>query len=126
MLGGYKELIALKTIDATTNKQETIIMIECQGPFVVQLCASFVQADKRCLCMTYYDRRDLARWLKRDKNRKYIEQESVWICGYILAATEFLHDRDILHSDIKPGNLSIINKVYPALGAFGSASILEE
>lgn len=122
MLGEYDKQIALKTIPLEDSKREYELIKECQGPFVVQLCASLVQCDTRYLCMTYYERRDLARWLKRDETRDYFGPvETMWICGYILAAIDFIHDKDILHLDIKPGNILIHNNGYPVVGDFGSA-----
>lgn len=113
---------ALKTLASKNSVKEANILIECQSPFVLKLCASFVRGDDRFLCMDYYKHKDLAHWLKKDNPRTYFrEQEAIWICAYVLSGLDFLHSKCVLHLDVKPGNIFIDEKGYPVLGDFGSA-----
>ncbi|XP_064594896.1 developmentally-regulated protein kinase 1-like [Liolophura sinensis] len=117
-----QEAFALKTLNYETSLTEAVHLMDCQSPFVVKMCASFVLGDERYICMDYYKNKDLAHWMRKDCPRKYFsEKEAIWICAYILASLDFLHSKSILHLDVKPGNILIDDKGYPVLGDFGSA-----
>lgn len=117
-----KDLFIMKTIRDDTGLREASILIKCQSRFVVELFACYTTNSITYLYMPFYRLRDVQFWSFLDKNRTlFTEQMAAWVMIHLLLSIQYIHDRNILHLDIKPGNIFIDDKGYPILGDFGGA-----
>lgn len=95
---------------------EKKIMINFDHPFLVKLYYSFQNRDRLFVLMEYCEKRDLTKQvLKMDEL-----QVKVLACELVLAI-KALHDRGIIHRDIKPDNVFICADGHVKLGDFGLA-----
>jgi serine/threonine protein kinase len=68
--------------------------------------------------------RDLGSVLKKHKSVKFDEAHVVTIIYNILCALNFLHSANIIHRDIKPGNILINSSCVIKICDFGLARVL--
>lgn len=93
---------------------EKKIMVNFDHPFLVKLYYSFQTQDKLFILMDYCEKRDLTKQvLKLDEL-----QVKILACELVLAI-KALHDREIIHRDIKPDNVFICSDGHVKLGDFG-------
>ncbi|XP_064613477.1 cAMP-dependent protein kinase catalytic subunit-like [Liolophura sinensis] len=117
-----KELFIMKSIRGGTGLREANLLIKCQSQFVVKLLACYTTSSITYLYMPFYRLRDVQYWIFLDKNRRlFTEQMAGWIMIHLLLSIQYIHDRNILHLDIKPSNIFIDDNGYPILGDFGGA-----
>jgi NIMA (never in mitosis gene a)-related kinase len=80
-----------------------------------------------CVVMEYYSDGDLHQELQRrfEHKKYYSEQELLEMMKQLSAAVKYLHDRKIMHRDIKPMNV-FMQKAQLKLGDFGLAKSVEQ
>jgi protein-serine/threonine kinase len=95
---------------------EKKIMVNFDYPFLVKLYYAFQNRDRLFVLMDYCEKRDLTKQvLKMDEL-----QVKILACELVLAI-KALHDRGVIHRDIKPDNVFICADGHVKLGDFGLA-----
>jgi NIMA (never in mitosis gene a)-related kinase len=106
---------------------EVHVLKAMRHPFICTYRESFM--EKRCLCivMDYADGGDLYTRIAKQKERGdlFTEKQILDWFVQIALALKHVHDRKILHRDIKTQNIFLTSKSEIKLGDFGIARILQ-
>jgi mitosis inhibitor protein kinase SWE1 len=123
--------------DAILRLEEVEIMWHLSGcPYCVQLQAAWVQHGYLYLQMELCEGGSLQRWLDLQDPTVSIPEALIWqLLAEMTQGLKELHERDIVHLDLKPGNIFLVH--YPGneaagmppgprykIGDFGLAAVL--
>jgi len=99
---------------------EAKILARLKHPNLPRVTDYFSEGNRHFLVMDYIDGRDLQSIL--DGSGKYLDYIDVcrWM-DQILNALDYIHKRDIVHRDVKPGNIRINSSGIATLVDFGIA-----
>ncbi len=109
------KILALKTLNHNTQLEpnfdelqedfvnEALCLAKCSHPRVVQVHRVFKEDGLWCIVMEYIDGIKLSKYLK-DKGI-LSQQEALRIIQQIGEALTFVHQRNVLHRDVKPENI---------------------
>lgn len=110
------------------EKKETLdeakIMENLSHPNIIHFREVYkTKRGKLCIVMDYADGGDLQKYLKETK--KYLKEEQIlnWFTQICLAI-KHVHDRKILHRDLKSQNIFLTKSDFIKLGDFGIARVL--
>ena len=89
-------------------KREALISSSLGHPAIVQVSDFYIHDDGRpCMVMEYLEGKDLGVVLKE---RKCLPpEEVVEIVEQVAGALQAVHERDIVHRDMKPGNIFLVD-----------------
>lgn len=125
----------MKIIDVTRmdhkQKEEALnevhVLKAMRHPYIVTYRESFM--DKRCLCivMDYADGGDMYRKIAKQKQlgKGFPESNIMDWFVQICLAIKHIHDRKILHRDLKTQNVFLTSKGEVKIGDFGIARVLQ-
>ena len=118
-----KEIRQKKTEDAPSKEdhREILIMMNFTHPHIVKYNSVFVHKCQVVIEMEFCIT-SLSNVIKKISKPFYIGQVKK-IVRSIALGIKFLHDHDIIHRDIKPGNIFIDENCVVKIGDFGSARI---
>lgn len=121
--------IALKKMsrkEAKQTEQESTLLSRLQHPNIVSFWEAFHETSKGCFCivMEYADGGDLSNYIKARKGKYMSESQLLQLFVQITLAMKHVHDRKILHRDLKPGNIFLTSTGMVKLGDFGIARVL--
>ena len=130
-----KVKLVLKRInikDASKEEKEAAhfeakILKEFHHPFVLRCMDSFQHGPFMCIVTDYCDAGDMYERLKKQaEKRKYLDEKQVlrWLVQICLAL-QYVHERKILHRDLKTQNIFLTAKGDIMLGDFGIARVLK-
>ncbi|XP_041434645.1 RAC-alpha serine/threonine-protein kinase-like [Xenopus laevis] len=100
-------------------KLEKTILEEAKrekNPFLVGLYASFQTKHHYCLAMDYCAGGELTTYMKP---AAFPKETAVFYAGCVVLGLQFLHERHIIHRDIKPDNILLDRDGYARLADFG-------
>lgn len=129
---GKTEVFALKylkKIDMVQQQQqqhvfnEKNIMAKCNNNFIIQLYNTYKDTRYLYFLMEPCLGGDL--WGLLQKHKCFDEKTSIFFAGCVVAAFEYLHERNIIYRDLKPENLMLDQKGYLKLIDFGFAKELK-
>jgi len=109
--------------DAT---KEGRVLASLKHPFIVRYRENFTDGGWFCILMDYCRGGDLAKQIEiYKKNRQMIEEPQVlrWFTQAMMAL-KYIHERHILHRDLKPGNFFLSKSGNLKMGDFGIAKVL--
>lgn len=120
-------------IEKMTQKQreESLTEIKClrslDHPFIIKYKESFIEKKALCIVMDYADGGDLYGLINGYKERKQLMEESlvVRIFAQVCMALQAVHNKKILHRDLKTQNVFLTAQMQVKLGDFGIARILQ-
>eukprot|EP00801_Mesodinium_rubrum_P000640 Mrub_00640.p1 GENE.Mrub_00640~~Mrub_00640.p1 ORF type:complete len:668 (-),score=115.52 Mrub_00640:5-2008(-) len=130
-----KKLYIMKIIDVSKmdrkQKEEALnevhVLKAMRHPYIVTYRESFM--DKRCLCivMDYADGGDMFKRIAKQKQIGTGFSENTILDWFvqISLAIKHIHDRKILHRDLKTQNIFLNNKGEVKMGDFGIARVLQ-
>jgi len=88
-------------------KREALIASSIGHPAIVQVSDFYLHEDGRpCMVMEYLEGQDLGEVLKERKSLP--PEEVVEIVEQVAGALQAVHDQDIVHRDMKPGNIFLV------------------
>ena len=108
--------------------KEVQMMKTLQHPNIVGFKESFYSEGKRHLCitMTFCDGGDLEQRLKRAKGKLLREDLIMHWFVQMALGLHFMHDKRVLHRDIKSQNIFMLGTGRLVLGDLGIAKALEQ
>ena len=118
-----KEIIQKKTEEAPSKQvlRELLILMNFNHPNIVKFNSVFVHHSNIVIEMEFCIT-SLSNVIKKISKPFYVGQIKK-IVRSIALGIKFLHDHDIIHRDIKPGNIFIDENCVVKIGDFGSARI---
>eukprot|EP00240_Pyramimonas_obovata_P016030 CAMPEP_0118942696 /NCGR_PEP_ID=MMETSP1169-20130426/36654_1 /TAXON_ID=36882 /ORGANISM="Pyramimonas obovata, Strain CCMP722" /LENGTH=283 /DNA_ID=CAMNT_0006887753 /DNA_START=73 /DNA_END=921 /DNA_ORIENTATION=- len=102
---------------------EVKLLSQLSHPFVLGYIDSFMHKNSVCIVTEYCESGDLYNKLKLCK--KYLNEERVveWFVQ-LMFALQYLHERKVLHRDLKTQNIFLTKEGNIKLGDFGIAKVL--
>ncbi|KAK2963667.1 putative G2-specific protein kinase nimA [Blattamonas nauphoetae] len=106
------------------TKNEIQVLSQLRHPCIVSYRESFIERGILCIMMDYADSGDLEQFVKRQGGRYMSEDQILDFFVQICLALKHLHDKKILHRDIKGQNIFLHHKTLVKLGDFGISKVL--
>lgn len=107
-------------------RKEGRLLAAFKHPFIVQYRENFIDSGWLCILMAYCEGGDLTSQIElARKAQKPIPEEQVlrWMTQALLAL-KYIHDRHVLHRDLKSGNFFLSKSGNLKMGDFGIARVL--
>lgn len=122
--------IQIKHMDQL-EKEETMkeasILRHLDHPYIVRLQELYIsKKGKLCIVMDYADGGDLNALIKAREGQKFTENQILTWFVQISLALKHVHDRKILHRDLKSQNIFLMKDGTIKLGDFGIAKVLNQ
>uniref|UniRef100_A0A8C4R4I0 non-specific serine/threonine protein kinase n=1 Tax=Eptatretus burgeri TaxID=7764 RepID=A0A8C4R4I0_EPTBU len=102
---------------------EARVLSTLRHPHVVSYHGSFQESESLCIVMDYCEGGDLFQRINTQKGIPFCEEQVVHWLAQLCLALKYIHERKILHRDIKSQNI-FLNKGMVKLGDFGIARVL--
>ena len=107
------------------TRQEAKILSVLKHPSIINFREVFTTvSNKLCIVMDYADGGDLQKKIKENKGKFFAESQILDWFTQICLGLKHVHDRKILHRDIKTQNIFMTKTNRCLLGDFGIAKIL--
>merc|ERR1719181_2156922 len=105
---------------------EVKVLSSLKHPYIVAYKDSFIEDGFLNIVMEYADGGDLFTRIQKAKKSmsKFPEQQILRWFTQALLALKYIHDRHILHRDLKPGNFFLTKNGDLKVGDFGIAKVL--
>lgn len=112
------------------ERQEAVneirILASIGGPYNIRFLEAFVDADILYIVTEFAANGDLFGWIKARKNRGPIKESVVWsLLLQMCHGLQSLHEKNILHRDLKSANVFMMSEKHVKLGDFGVAKVLK-
>ena len=120
--------IALSNMSAQEQREawkETKVLSLLNHPNIISYKGSFMQNNKLHIVMDYADGGDLFAQIQKAKSNHFKEEQILEWFVQICLALKHIHDRKILHRDIKCQNIFLMKNGIVKMGDFGIAKILD-
>ncbi|XP_038181459.1 serine/threonine-protein kinase Nek5 [Arvicola amphibius] len=119
----------IKEIDFTkekeASKKEVVLLAQMRHPNIVTFFGSFQENNRLFIVMEYCDGGDLLQRVRRQRGVLFSEDQILCWFVQISLGLKHIHDRKILHRDIKSQNIFLSkNGMVAKLGDFGTARTL--
>ena len=112
-------------------RNEAHVQTQLAHPNIVSVLA-FIETPYPCIVMPFIDGPSLESVLEQERNGSPLSVEEVFsIIGPVLRALAYSHARQVVHRDIKPGNIMLNRAGFPGMGRpmitdFGLVRIMDE
>jgi len=106
--------------------KEGRLLAAFKHPYVVRYRESFIESGWLCILMDYCEGGDLSKQIEHaKKKRQPIPEDQVlrWITQALLAL-KYIHDKHVLHRDLKSSNFFLSKSGNLKMGDFGIAKVL--
>ncbi|XP_030836865.1 serine/threonine-protein kinase Nek1 isoform X2 [Strongylocentrotus purpuratus] len=114
----------MKRKEKEESKKEVAVLRKMKHPNIVSYAESFEERGNLYIVMDYCDGGDLYQAINRRKGVLFPEDEIMDWFVQICLALKHVHDRKILHRDIKSQNIFLTRKGIVKMGDFGIARVL--
>ena len=103
--------------------QEVKLLASLNHPYVLKYNESFQYQQFLCIVTEFCEAGDLYHWLK--KQRTYVKEDVIIdMFSQIVLAVKYVHDKKVLHRDLKTQNVFLHRDGTIKLGDFGIARVL--
>ena len=113
-------VVALKQYEHVENERKLLSL--CDHPFLLQLVATFQDADKLYMLLELALGGELFSLLR--KSERFAEPQARFYAASVCAAFVYLHDQSIAYRDLKPENLLFGADGYLKICDFGFAKVI--
>ncbi|KAM9733742.1 serine/threonine-protein kinase Nek3 isoform 1-T1 [Menidia menidia] len=104
--------------------REAVLLSKMKHPHIVAFREAFEVDDLLCIVMEHCGGGDLLQRIQLQKNTQFgIENILKWF-AQMCSGTQYIHDKKVLHRDMKSKNIFLTEDGSIKLGDFGSACIL--
>ena len=114
--------------EAAQTEQESSLLARLKHPNIVTFWESFTETSKGVsylwIAMDFADGGDLDHMIKARRGRLMPETQAMQLFVQIALAMKHVHDRKILHRDLKTQNIFLTKAGIVKLGDFGIARVL--
>lgn len=123
------KMIDLRNASSKETKdahKESQLLASLKHPYIVQYRESFVDDKWLCILMDYCEGGDLSARIEQKKKtfQRFAEEQILrWFTQAILAL-KYVHERHVLHRDLKSSNFFITKEGNLKVGDFGIAKVL--
>ena len=106
-------------------KREIKIHQKLEHPHIVKYYKNFEENNCLYAIMEFMDNKDMKNFIEvHEELNKPIKEETIWnILLQSISALTYLHNNNVIHRDIKPGNIFMNNDKIIKLGDFGVSAI---
>ncbi|CRH00404.1 NIMA related kinase 2, putative [Plasmodium relictum] len=126
------KIFVVKQLDMScmNNKEKMNVVNEIKvsvHPFIVRYKEAFIEDNILYVAMDYCSRGDLGKCIKKNKEMKTFIPESRikrWLLQ-IVTAIKFIHDKKLIHRDLKCNNIFLDEQERAKVGDFGLTKLLE-
>ena len=119
-------LSALGPKERDEAKREINVLKSLSHPYIVKYIEDFQENGNLYIVMDYADGGDLSQKIERQRGKLFTEKEIMRDFIQIALAIKYIHDRKILHRDLKGQNIFLMKDGTIKLGDFGIARVLEK
>ncbi|XP_060089203.1 serine/threonine-protein kinase Nek3-like [Heteronotia binoei] len=116
--------IRLPKSNTQKSWNESILLAKMKHPNIVTYKESFEVDGHLYIVMEYCDDGDLLQKIKQQKGKLFPEDMILNWFAQICLGVKYIHDRHVLHRDIKSKNMLLTQNGKVKLGDFGSALLL--
>ena len=111
--------------DFKSVKREIQILKNCKNKFIIDFKGSYIKGEELWIIMEYANFGSVSDLIKA---RKFtIDEKTIsCICKSVLSGLDYLHSNNIIHRDIKCGNILLDNEGNVKLADFGVSAKLED
>ena len=118
-------LTSLGPKDREEAMKEVKVLASLKHPYIVDYVESFQERGCLFIVMGYADGGDLAQKIEKAGRKLFSEDEILHDFIEIALGIKYIHDRKILHRDLKGQNVFLMKDGTVKLGDFGIARVLE-
>lgn len=107
--------------------QEGNVLAKLKHPYVVRYQESFVENGWMCIVMRYCSGGSLAGQISQAwrRSKPFTEEQVLTWFTQTLLALKYIHEKHLLHRDLKPDNLFLKRDGTLQMGDFGTCRVLE-
>ncbi|XP_078290163.1 serine/threonine-protein kinase Nek5 isoform X2 [Panthera onca] len=115
----------MRTQEKEASTKEVVLLAKMKHPNIVTFFSSFQENNRLFIVMEYCDGGDLMKRIHRQRGVLFSEDQILSWFVQISLGLKYIHDRKILHRDIKAQNIFLSkNGMVAKLGDFGIARVL--
>ena len=124
------KLLSLSSKEKQNSLNEVRILASIKSKFVVPYKEAFFEEKSSCLCivMEYADNGDLFGKITQHKKKRYFfEETEIWrIAIQMIKGLKALHDKKILHRDLKSANVFLYKDGSAKLGDLNVSKVIKQ
>lgn len=129
---GAKLVCKIVDVSAASPKEtqdalkEGRLLAAFKHPYIVRYSESFIDGGWLCLVMDYCEGGDLSKQIEAAKRKSHrISEDQIlrWMTQALLAL-KYIHDKHVLHRDLKSGNFFLSGSGNLKMGDFGISCVL--
>ncbi|XP_038548935.1 serine/threonine-protein kinase Nek3 isoform X2 [Micropterus salmoides] len=106
------------------SRREAVLLSRMKHPHIVAFREAFEADDLLCIVMEYCSGGDLLQRIRQQKAMQFCVDDILKWFAQMCAAAQHIHDKRVLHRDLKSKNIFLTDDGTIKLGDFGSACIL--
>ncbi|KAM6933723.1 serine/threonine-protein kinase Nek3 [Xenentodon cancila] len=106
------------------SRREAILLSKMKHPNIVAFREEFEVDGLLCIVMEYCSGGDLLQRIRQQKTTQFAVDHILNWFAQMCAGTKYVHDKRVLHRDLKSKNIFLTDDGSVKLGDFGSACIL--
>ncbi|XP_035479779.1 serine/threonine-protein kinase Nek3 isoform X1 [Scophthalmus maximus] len=106
------------------SRREAVLLSGMKHPNIVAFREAFEADDLLCIVMEYCSGGDLLQRIRQQKTAQFCVDDILRWFAQMCAGAKHIHDKRVLHRDLKSKNIFLTDNGTIKLGDFGSACIL--
>ncbi|XP_027646490.1 serine/threonine-protein kinase Nek3 isoform X5 [Falco biarmicus] len=116
--------LPMSSSDVENSRKEAVLLAKMKHPNIVAYKESFEAGGHLYIVMEYCDDGDLMQKIKHQRGNLFPEEKILHWFVQMCLGVKHIHDKRVLHRDIKSKNIFLTQNGKVKLGDFGSARLL--